>query len=149
MKTYRTCSSSPPPAGQTPAAQTGVSDKGFCLARLFEFPTRRLSACPNITLRHDRDYAQARGPKLKIIINCRISLFPPLPPASLVGLPIGDLEPPRLAIGPGAPGGPERIAVVAVKNQNHPVIGVAVCRQRGVVDQEPDIGPVRIGLFHH
>src|SRR5260370_28023946 len=87
-----------------------------------QVPAPALSACPTITLRHDRDCVQARREKLQIIINCLISLFPPLPPAPLLGLPIADLEPPCPAICPGAPRRSNRIAVVAVENQNHPII---------------------------
>src|SRR5471032_1318592 len=83
-----------------------------------------LSGCPTITLRHDHGYAQVQRPKLQIIINCPISLFPPLPPAALVGLPVGDLETPCLAVGPGTPCRGQRFTVVAVENQNHPIIGV-------------------------
>src|SRR6266851_1775782 len=73
--------------------------------------------------------------------------LPPLPPAVLVGLPVGDLESPRFAIGPGAPRRSKRIAIVAVKDQNHPLVGAGIARQGGVIDQEPDIRPIRIALL--
>ena len=38
-------------------------------------------------------------------MTIRMTSLPALPAAPLVGLPIGNFEPPRLAIGPGAPGG--------------------------------------------
>src|SRR5438128_12108994 len=106
-----------------------------------------LTTCPNITLRHDRGYPQGRGRKSRIIINCRTSRLPPLPAAALVGLPIGDLEPPRLAGGPVFARGGERVGIVAVEHQNQTLVAVAVGRQARIVDQEADIGPVRITLL--
>ena len=73
--------------------------------------------------------------------------MPPLPSAPLVGLPIGDLEAARLAIGPNAARSSQRIGVVAVKNQHQPLVAAAIRGQRRVVDQEPDIGPIRIALL--
>ena len=130
LKTCRTCLRSPPSKGPPQATPADDFDGGCCLARSTEFPPRGLSACPTITLRHDHGYAQARVPKLQIIINCRISLFPALPAAPLVGLPVGDLKSPRLAIGPGAPRRGQRLAIVAVEDQHHPVVGVRSPRAR-------------------
>ena len=41
----------------------------------------------------------------------------------------------------------ERVIIVAVEDQHHPFVAVAIGRQRRVVDQEPDIGPVRVALL--
>src|SRR6266851_1903140 len=111
-------------------------------------PTLSPSGCSTITLRHDRGFVQAHGPKPQIIINLAESLFPLLPPALLVGLPVSDLESPRLAGCPGTPRRGQRIVIVAVKDQNYPLIGVRIGGQSGIIDQEPDIGPVRIALLY-
>jgi len=104
----------------------------------------RANDCPTTTLRRDRDDVPTRRSQLQIIINGGGSLLPPLPPATLVGLPIGDIEPPGLAIGPGPPRCRKRVGVVAVKDHDQPRVAVAIRRQNSIVDQEPDTGPVRI-----
>ncbi len=75
------------------------------------------------------------------------SLLPTLPPAPLVGLPIGHLESPRFTIGPNPPRRRQRVVIVAVEDQHHPLVAVGVGRQRRIVDQEPDIRPVRVPLL--
>jgi hypothetical protein len=49
------------------------------------------------------------------IIDSRRLLFASPPPALLVGLPVGDVEAARFAIGPGRAGGRKRLIVVAVE----------------------------------
>src|ERR1700742_550246 len=89
-----------------------------------------------------------RNRKLSLIATERqIPLLAALPAATLVSLPIGDLEAPRLAIGPGISRDRERLAIVAVEHQNQPLIGLRIRRQRGVIDQKPDIGAIRIAFF--
>src|SRR5258705_3743211 len=85
-----------------------------------------LSNCPTIPLRHDRGRAQAGRRKPQIIINCAGSLFPPLPAAPFVGLPIGGLEAARLAALPDIPRRRQRIVVVAVEHQHHPIVALGV-----------------------
>src|SRR5437763_16300425 len=97
-----------------------------------------LRACPPTNLRHDRGFVKGRGRKPQIMINCRKSLFPPLPPAPFVGLPIGDLKAARFAILPGAPRRRECIAVVTVKDHHHPLVAISFSRTSCVIDQEPD-----------
>src|SRR5260370_3819622 len=104
-------------------------------------PTLRPSGCSAILLRHARGFVQAHGVKLQIILNLAESLFPLLPPALLVGLPVSDLESPRLAGCPGTPRRGQRIVIVAVKDQNDPLIGVRIGGESGIIDQGPDIGP--------
>ena len=71
----------------------------------------------------------------------------PLPASPLVGLPIGDLEAAGFASGPVLPGRGDRIGVVTVEHEDQALVAVAIGRERRVVDQEADIGPVRIALL--
>ena len=52
--------------------------------------------------------------------------LPTLPPPALIGLPIGDLESPRFAIGPGRSRSCERFVIVAVEDEHHALISVRV-----------------------
>src|SRR6185312_557837 len=70
-----------------------------------------------------------------------------LPAAPLVGLPVGQVEPSRLAIGPGAARCRQCVIIVAVEDQYDPLVALAIGRQRRVVDQEADVGAVRIALL--
>src|SRR5579864_4944786 len=74
-------------------------------------------------------------------------LIAPLPPATFVGLPIGYVESPGLAVGPGLARRSKRIGILPVKEQNDAVVGLRVRRQGSIVDQEPHIGPVRIAVL--
>src|SRR5258705_5065568 len=105
-----------------------------------------LSNCPTITLRHDRGRAQARLRKPQIITNCARSLFPPLPAAPFVSLPVGGLKAARLATLPGVPRRRQRIVIVAVEHQHHPIVALGVGGERRLVNQETDIGAVEGAL---
>ena len=87
------------------------------------------------------------GASAIIHTGCQLNALLPLPPAPLVGLPIGHLESPRLAIGPDPARRRQRVVIVAVEDQHHPLVAVGVGRQRRIVDQEPDIGPIRVPLL--
>src|ERR1043166_1684170 len=86
-------------------------------------------------------------PDYPVIINDRVSLFPPLPAASFISLPPRDLEPARPAVAPCGAGCPARILLLAVEDHADAVVGLAIGGQGGVVDQEADIGPVRIAVI--
>src|SRR2546423_10574703 len=90
-----------------------------------------------------------RNRRLSLIPGDRYygSLLPPLPSSPFIGLPIRQLEPPRLAIRPNAARRGQRVIIVAVEDQHHPFVAVAIGRQSRIVDQEPDIGPVRIAVL--
>src|SRR4029453_14580871 len=82
-----------------------------------------------------------------MIANSRASLLPPLPSAAFIGLPVSRLEAPRLAISPGSARGSERLVIVAIEYQHQPFVAVAIRRQRRIVDQESDIGPIRVAVL--
>src|SRR6187402_1236705 len=82
-----------------------------------------------------RTQQERRCLSISACITSAASLLP-LPAAPLVGLPIGQLEAACLAIGPGAPRSGQRLVVVTIENQHHPLITLAISRQRRVVDQE-------------
>src|SRR5262249_21902434 len=81
---------------------------------------------PTITLRHDRGYVQGRAPKQQNIINYGEVLIPPLPTPALVSLPVRDLKTTRFAVRPRIPGGGKCVRVVAIENEDHPIVDVRV-----------------------
>src|SRR5437660_1369187 len=94
------------------------------------------SVCPSATVPEVEGRAQAPVRNPQIIINCAMSLFPPLPAPPVIGLPVGNLEAARLAILPGIPRRRQRIAIVAVENQHEALVALGVRRQRRVINQE-------------
>src|SRR4051794_10112670 len=132
-------------SGAATASSSNRFEKRLCRT-ICKLPTRprRLSTT---ALRHQRGCLDPPRLKPTVIINCRNPLFPALPAAALVRLPIGDLEATRFAVGPcGARRGP-RIVLVPVKNHHHPFVGGTIGRERGVVDQEADVGAVRVAVL--
>src|SRR5579862_6582346 len=82
--------------------------------------------------------------RLSLVVELLIAL---LPTAPFVGLPIGYVESPRLAVGPGLPRCGKRIRILAIEQHDDAVVDVCVCRQSGIVDQKPHIGPIRIAVL--
>ena len=64
-----------------------------------------------------------------------------------IGLPIGDSKSFRPAIRPGAARRDERISIVAIEQQHHTLIAVRIAWQRGIVNQEANVGAIRIVVF--
>src|SRR5580698_7614527 len=86
----------------------------------------------------------AQNHRLSLIAELLIALLPTTP---FIGLPIGYVESPPLAVGPGLTRCGKSIHVIAVEQENDAVIGIGVCRQRSIVDQKSHIGLIRIAVL--
>src|SRR4051812_37109065 len=111
-------------------------------------PTRRQSACFPPSLCGATVATRIAPIKPKTTINHGKSLIPSPPAALLIRLPISDFKATRFAVGPGSSRPCNGVGVVAVENHYHPLIAGRVRGQGGVIDQEPDIGLIRVALFH-
>ena len=74
----------------------------------------------------------------------RSSLALPSPLRAL--LPIGHLQPLPFSVLPSAARCRERIRIVAVEQQNHPIVARHVGGRRHAIDQEPHTGAIRIAV---